>query len=116
MVLETALSQSNPTPNTSDPAFVVVNAALCAPLDAAAPAVAPTPAELLNVTTVRDCRKVRADCVSETVTFVNTLAALAFQISALPACVFVRLTSVQVADGLARRPDSRFPFRRSLFD
>src|SRR5262249_3655622 len=53
-VRASALSQSFPTPNTSDPAFVVVSVAEAAPVDALCFADAPTPLALKNVTTVRD--------------------------------------------------------------
>jgi len=98
-----ALSKSLPTPNTSDLLPVVTSEAVGAPAAELPPAVAPIAPEPFvpvvstfeKVATVIDAA-VDCESVAVTVTFVSVAGAKALQISAVPLCTFVRLTSARV--------------------
>ena len=98
-----AVSKSTPTPNTSDLARVATSVAEGAPGLAFPVPIAPiapdpfvpdrsAPVKLTTVSDeVTDCAS-----VAVTETFVSFAAAKARQISAVPSCTFVRLTSCHV--------------------
>src|SRR4051794_2367705 len=85
-----AWSQSLPTAKTHEPALVVVNATVGAPVAALAPALAPTPDAPLNASTVNDWSWVvgRTASVDVMVTFVSGPGAVAVQISEVPGRTF----------------------------
>src|SRR3954468_20856498 len=100
-----ALSKSLPTPTTQELFLVVVSVAVGAPDAALAPPVAPMAPDPLapdvsapvKLITVID-ESTLCETVAVTVALKRTAGAKARQISAVPLCVFVRLTSAQVRD------------------
>src|SRR5215472_7007146 len=91
-----AVSQSLPAPNTREPAAVVVSDTPGAPLAAPLLAVAPVPLVPCKAMTVRVWSKPPTAGLDVTCADVSTPGAVAFQISASPACELARATSVQV--------------------
>src|SRR5204863_13521 len=90
----TALSQSFPTPYTSDPVAVDVTATRGAPLGALAAANAPTPPDQGKVTTVKDIRVASTSTLALTVMLDRASGAVAFQISTGPAWTLAPVTRV----------------------
>ena len=84
-VREIARSQSLPTPNTQEPAAVVVTPAVGGPDAALAPVDAPTPAAPVKAMTSSDWSKPPDDCVAVNVAPDSAAGATACQISASPA-------------------------------
>src|SRR2546426_7689340 len=90
------LSQSFPTPYTSARAFVVLNVSEAPPMAGTAPAEAPIALAPVKATTVKDWSYPLWIGVEVTVTLDSCVGAVAFQISAVPACASARRTSVHV--------------------
>src|SRR5256885_13380512 len=100
-----ALSKSLPTPTTQELFLVVVRVAVGAPEAALAPPTAPMAPDPLDpeasapvkLTTIIDERTL-CETVAVTVALERIAGEKARQISAVPLCAFVRLTSAQVRD------------------
>lgn len=87
-----------PTPQSQEPALVVVRVAVGAPEEAFAPSVAPVVMSApRKATTVMAACQLPEACVAVMVAFESGPGATACQISAVPGCVLVLCRSVQLS-------------------
>lgn len=92
------LDQSVPTPQTQEPALVVIRVAVGAPEAALAPSAGPAVVSALRkATTVMAACQLPDACVAVTVAFDSGPGAMACQISAVHGCVLVLCRSVQLS-------------------